>query len=102
MTQVFASNLSRRFYDGHWLKLCRHLGLDAQQYGAFNGDTMIGLKISLEQLAALRPKLAQLNRIRQKSENEVQYSVYLYAARRYRFVEFASYCSITEVPNEDV
>lgn len=102
MTQVFASNMSRRFYDGHWLRLCRHLGLDAQQHAAFNGDTMIGLKISLEQLESVKSKLAQLNRIRHTQENEVPYSVYLYAARRYRFVEFESYCSVTEVPNEDV
>lgn len=102
MTQVFASNLSRRFYDGHWLRFCRHLGIDAQQQGAFNGDTMIGLKITLDQLDAVRPKLAQLNRIRHKTENGVSYSIYLFAARRYRFVEFESYCSVTEVPNEDV
>ena len=102
MTQIFATNLSRRFYDSHWLKLCRHLGIDAQQDGAFNGDTMIGLKITLDQLASIRPQLAQLNRVRQKTENEVPYSIYLFAARRYRFVEFASYCSVTEVPNEDV
>jgi len=102
MSQIFATNLSRRYYDAHWLSLCRHLGLDAQEVAAFNGDTMIGVKISLKQFEAIRPQLAQLNRVATKVENEVPLSVYLFAARRYRFVEFKDYCAITEVPNEDV
>lgn len=102
MTQVFAANINRRFYDGHWLKLCRQLGLDAQLVAAFNGDTMIGVKIDLKQLESIRPQLAQLNRVVSKVENDVEISVYLFAARRYRFVEFKEYCAITEVPNEDV
>ena len=102
MTQVFASNINRRFYDGHWLRLCRQLGIDAQQVGAFNGDTMIGVKIDLKQLESIRPLLAQLNRVGSNVENDVPVSTYLFAARRYRFVEFKEYCAITEVPNEDV
>lgn len=102
MAQVFASNVSRRYYEAHWLKLCSHLGLDAQQAGAFNGDSMIGLKIDYDQFKKIGPKLAQLNRVRHQIENEVPYSIYLFTARRYRFVEFEKYVSITEVPNEDV
>ncbi|QQO90376.1 hypothetical protein pEaSNUABM5_00234 [Erwinia phage pEa_SNUABM_5] len=102
MQQVFATNLSRRYYDAHWLKLCRQLGLDAQRDGAFNGDTMIGLKIDLPTFESILPKLAHLNRVQDKVENEVPYSVYLFGTRRYRFVKFKQYCAITEVSNEDV
>lgn len=101
---VYATNTTRRFYHAHWCRLARHIGLDIQRYAAFNGEDMIGLKLPREDFTAeqLFTKMNTLNKISQTVENKVPMRVYLFGARRYRFVLFEQFISVTEVSNEDV